>query len=200
MKGQMGMLRLLNDTQIRNLGGRGHISPFEENKVREFNGKPVLSYGTGSFGYDITLAPRFKVLNALHPEPLDPKAPNEDQWIDVETEGHSVFILPPNDFVLGESHEYFVIPDNVMGLVLGKSSYARNGVIFNFTPLEPGWEGHITIEIGNLTRKPVLLYAYEGCAQVLFFESGEAPSNGYGDGPYQNQEGITLSKLLRKSS
>lgn len=167
------------------------IVPFEEKLQRE----GVISFGLGSFGYDLRIADEFKIFSAATGEltVVDPKAIDNRAMVDHKGD---VCIIPPNSFVLGRSVEYFIIPDNVMCIVLGKSTYARTGLVANFTPLEPGWRGHITIEISNTTPLPAKVYANEGIAQVLFFE-GDMPEVTYATGnrKYQGQTGITLSKI-----
>ena len=167
------------------------IEPFEEKLVRA----GVISYGLSSFGYDIRVADEFRIftpatgqLTVVDPKLLDERALAPYQG--------DVCIIPPNSFALARSVEYFRMPRNVIGLCLGKSTYARVGVITNFTPFEPNWEGHVTIEISNTTPLPAKIYANEGIAQVLFFE-GEQPETSYADrkGKYQGQRGITLPKV-----
>lgn len=181
-----------NDKRIRRAAiEQKMISPFEG--VMQRNG--VISYGLSSFGYDIRIANEFRIFTASTGQltVVDPK--NFDERALVHYEG-DVCIIPPNSFALGRSVEYFRMPRNVMGLCLGKSSYARAGIVTNFTPFEPGWEGFVTIEISNTTPLPAMIYANEGIAQVLFFE-GEEPEVSYADrkGKYQAQTGITLPKV-----
>lgn len=186
---------LLNDQAIVRRAEEGMISPFEPEKIRKLFTGSVISYGLGSFGYDIRLGYNFKIANPLYPGAIDPKEPDPNAWIDIViSDPSSMFVLAPNSFCLAESIEHFAMPEDVLALVLGKSTYARSAVIANFTPLEPGWRGKVTIELGNLTKSPIYLYPGEGIAQVLFFE-GEKPSNGYGDGLYQDQKGIVHSKV-----
>ncbi len=167
------------------------IEPFEEKLVRA----GVISFGLSSFGYDIRVAPEFRIFTASTGQltVVDPKYLDERALVPYEGE---VCIIPPNSFALARSVEYFRMPRNVMGLCLGKSTYARAGIVTNFTPFEPGWEGHVTIEISNTTPLPAKIYANEGIAQVLFFE-GEQPEVSYADrqGKYQAQTGITLPKV-----
>ena len=181
-----------NDTQIRYAAMMMYmIEPFEAKQVR--NG--VISYGLSSFGYDMRVADEFKIFTPSTGQltVVDPKAPDERSMVDFRGD---VCIIPPNSFALARSVEYFRMPRNVLGLCLGKSTYARAGVITNFTPFEPGWEGFVTIEISNTTPLPAKIYANEGIAQVLFFE-GEEPEVSYADrqGKYQAQIGITLAKV-----
>lgn len=167
------------------------IDPFVDEQQRE----EVISYGLSSFGYDMRIAGEFRVFTPnIHNSVVDPKDIDERAMVGYEVDDH--ILIPPNSYVLGRSVEYFRMPPDVLGIVLGKSTYARSGIIVNVTPLEPGWEGHVTIEIGNGTPLPAKVYANEGIAQVLFFQ-GEAPSISYADkeGKYQHQRGITLPKL-----
>ena len=166
------------------------IEPFEENQVRE----GVISYGVSSYGYDIRIADEFKIFTNVKSTIVDPK--NLDPGSMVDFKG-PVAIIPPNSFALGRTIEYFRIPRNVLTICLGKSTYARCGIITNVTPFEPEWEGHVTLEISNTTPLPARVYANEGIAQVLFFESDEVCETSYRDrkGKYQAQRGITLPKL-----
>ena len=166
------------------------IEPF----VREQTRDGVISYGVSSYGYDIRVADEFKIFHNVNFTVVDPK--NFDDRAFVEFQGE-ICVIPPNSFALARSIEYFRMPRNVTGVVLGKSTYARCGIVTNFTPLEAGWEGHITIEISNTTPLPARIYANEGIAQVLFFASDEACRVSYADrkGKYQGQRGITLPKL-----
>ena len=171
------------------------IEPFEPKQVKEVNGQRVISYGLSSFGYDMRVANEFKIFSASTGQltVIDPKAIEEKALVDY-VGGYC--IIPPNSFALARSVEYFRMPANVTGIVLGKSTYARCGIVTNFTPLESGWEGFVTIEISNTTPVPVKVYANEGVAQCLFF-GGEFPLVTYADrkGKYQNQVGITLAKV-----
>jgi dCTP deaminase len=165
------------------------IMPFENTQVR--NG--VISYGVSSFGYDLRISNEFKIFTNINTTIVDPKKFDTKSFVDVTTEE---CIIPPNSFALGRSVEYFKIPRNVVTICLGKSTYARCGIIVNVTPFEPEWEGYVTLEISNTTPLPAKIYANEGLAQVLFFE-GEAPRVSYKDkkGKYQSQAGITLPRL-----
>ena len=171
------------------------IEPFEPKQVKEVNGQRVISYGLSSFGYDMRVANEFKIFSASTGQltVIDPKAIKEKALVDY-VGGYC--IIPPNSFALARSVEYFRMPANVTGIVLGKSTYARCGIVTNFTPLESGWEGFVTIEISNTTPVPVKVYANEGVAQCLFF-GGEFPLVTYADrkGKYQAQTGITLAKV-----
>ena len=163
------------------------IDPFVENQVRS----GVISFGLSSYGYDIRVADEFKVFTNINSTVIDPKAFDPRSFVDLKTD---VCIVPPNSFALGRSVEYFKIPRNVLTLCVGKSTYARCGIITNVTPFEPEWEGFVTLEISNTTPLPAKIYANEGIAQVLFFESDEACQTSYADrqGKYQGQQGIVL--------
>jgi dCTP deaminase len=169
------------------------IEPFVENQVRSTNGRPVISYGTSSFGYDIRVANRFRIFTNIYGSVIDPK--NFDSKGLVEVKG-DICIIPPNSFALALSVEWFRIPNNVLAICVGKSTYARCGIIVNVTPFEPGWEGKAVLEISNTTPLPAKIYAGEGLAQVLFFESKTPCKTSYADrkGKYQNQNDITLPK------
>ena len=180
-----------NDRWIRKKSQEdGMIFPFEENQVR----KGVISYGLSSYGYDIRIADEFKIFTNINTTTVDPK--NFDLKSFVDFKG-PVCVIPPNSFALGMSVEYFKIPRNVMTVCLGKSTYARCGIITNVTPFEPEWEGFVTLEISNTTPLPAKIYANEGIAQVLFFESDEECEISYADkkGKYQSQTGITIPKI-----
>jgi dCTP deaminase len=166
------------------------IEPYEEGQVRE----GVISYGLSSYGYDIRIADEFKIFTNVNSTIVDPKQIDAGSMVDFKG---PVALIPPNSFALGRTIEYFRIPRNVMTICLGKSTYARCGVITNVTPFEPEWEGHVTLEISNTTPLPARVYANEGIAQVLFFESDEVCETSYRDrkGKYQAQRGITLPRL-----
>jgi dCTP deaminase len=172
----------------------GMIDPFEPGQVSTVNGQKVISYGLSSYGYDARLAPEFKVFTNVHSAVVDPKNFNPKSF--VETAG-DYCIIPPNSFILGRTVERFVIPRNVAVVCLGKSTYARCGLVVGVTPLEPEWEGYVTLEISNTTPLPAKVYANEGIAQFLFFQGDEPCHISYGDrkGKYQNQTGIVLPKL-----
>jgi dCTP deaminase len=167
----------------------GMIEPFESSQVRD----GVISFGVSSFGYDMRVAPEFRIFTNVLSSVVDPKAFDPRSF--VEFEG-LVCIVPPNSFALARSVEYFRIPRDVVTITVGKSTYARCGIITNVTPFEPEWEGHVTLEISNTTPLPAKIYANEGIAQVLFFK-GEPPLVSYRDkkGKYQGQRGVTLPKL-----
>ena len=183
---------ILPDHAIQSLADEhAMIEPFEREQHRD----EVISYGLSSFGYDMRIASEFRVFTPnIHNSVVDPKDIDERALVEYEADDH--ILIPPNSYVLGRSVEYFKMPPDVLGIVLGKSTYARSGIIVNVTPLEPGWEGYVTIEIGNGTPLPAKVYANEGIAQVIFFQ-GEAPRISYADkrGKYQKQTGITLPKL-----
>lgn len=168
----------------------GMIEPFVENQVRQ----GVISYGLSSYGYDMRVADEYKVFTNVYSAVVDPKNFSPQSFVEVKTD---VCIIPPNSFVLCRSIEYFRIPRNVLCVCLGKSTYARTGLIVNVTPFEPGWEGYVTIEISNTTPLPAKVYSNEGVAQVLFLE-GDAPCEvSYADrkGKYQGQTGVTPPRL-----
>lgn len=171
----------------------GLIEPFEPKQVRTLNGERVISYGVSSYGYDIRCAPEFKVFTNINSAVVDPKNFDPQSFVDVNRD---VCIIPPNSFALARTLEYFRIPRNVLTICLGKSTYARCGIIVNVTPLEPEWEGHVTLEFSNTTPLPAKIYANEGVAQVIFLESDENCEISYSDrgGKYQSQTGVTLPK------
>ena len=167
------------------------ISPFEPNQQRHNPAGKIISYGTSSYGYDIRCANEFKIFTNINSAIVDPKAFSEHSFVDLTSD---VCIIPPNSFALARSIEYFRIPRNILVICVGKSTYARCGIIVNVTPLEPEWEGHITLEFSNTTPLPAKIYANEGVAQLLFLESDEECATSYKDraGKYQGQEGVTL--------
>ncbi len=177
----------------------GMIEPFSPEQVREGvdeSGQTyrVISYGISSYGYDLRVADEFKVFTNVHGSVVDPKAFDARSFVDIKTD---CCIIPPNSFALARSVEYFRIPRNVITICLGKSTYARCGIIVNVTPFEPEWEGHVTLEISNTTPLPARVYAQEGLAQVLFFESDEDCETSYLDrgGKYQGQRGINPPRM-----
>jgi dCTP deaminase len=170
------------------------IEPFEPGQVRTSkNGERGISYGTSSYGYDVRCASDFKIFTNINSAIVDPKRFDENSFVDFSGD---VCIIPPNSFALAHTIEYFRIPRNVLTICLGKSTYARCGIIVNVTPLEPEWEGHVTLEFSNTTPLPARIYANEGVAQFLFFESDEMCDLSYADraGKYQGQTGVTLPK------
>jgi dCTP deaminase len=166
------------------------IEPFVESQTRT----GVVSYGVSSYGYDIRVADEFKVFTNIYNTVVDPKSFDPRSFVDMKAD---VCIIPPNSFALARTIEYFRIPRDVLTVCLGKSTYARCGIIVNVTPFEPEWEGHVTIEISNTTPLPAKIYANEGIAQVLFFQSDEPCETSYRDkkGKYQAQTGVTLPKI-----
>jgi dCTP deaminase len=169
---------------------KGMIEPFEDSQVR--NG--VISYGVSSYGYDIRVAEEFKIFTNVFSAVVDPKAFDPKSMVDYQGD---VCVIPPNSFALARTVEYFRIPRNVLTICLGKSTYARCGIIVNVTPFEPEWEGFVTLEISNTTPLPAKIYANEGIAQVLFFVADEECETSYADkkGKYQKQQAIVLPKL-----
>jgi dCTP deaminase len=169
------------------------IEPFEPCQIREFNNVCIISYGTSSYGYDIRCSDEFKIFTNINSAIVDPKSFDANSFVDVRSD---VCIIPPNSFALARTVEYFRIPRNVLTICLGKSTYARCGIIVNVTPLEPEWEGHVTLEFSNTSPLPAKIYANEGVAQVVFFESDEPCEVSYQDrsGKYQGQTGVTLPK------
>ncbi len=169
------------------------IEPFEPGQVRVADERSVISYGTSSYGYDVRCAPEFKVFTNIHSTIVDPKNFDQRSFVDIREDSCTV---PPNSFALARTVEYFRIPANVLTLCLGKSTYARCGILVNVTPLEPEWEGHVTLEFSNTTSLPARIYANEGVAQVIFLESDEPCETTYRgrNGKYQGQRGVTLPK------
>jgi dCTP deaminase len=168
----------------------GMIEPFEDRQVRA----GVVSYGLSSYGYDIRIADEFKIFTNIHSATVDPKNFDARSFIDVKAD---VCIIPPNSFALARTIEYFKIPRDVITVCVGKSTYARCGIIVNVTPFEPEWEGIVTLEVSNTTPLPAKIYAGEGIAQVLFFEGDEPCETSYADrkGKYQSQKGLTLPRM-----
>src|ERR1700678_952155 len=168
----------------------GMIAPFSEKQVKE----GVISYGRSSYGYDLRVSDEFKIFTNVNSAIIDPKAFDERSFVSVQAES---VIVPPNSFALARSVEYFRIPRDVLTICVGKSTYARCGIIVNVTPFEPGGEGLVTLEVSNSTPLPAKIYANEGVAQVIFFESDEVCETSYKDrgGKYQGQQGVTLPKI-----
>ena len=166
------------------------IEPFVDDQVRD----GVISYGVSSYGYDVRVADDFKVFTNVYGSVVDPKNFDPKSFVDMKTD---ICVIPPNSFALARTIEYFRIPRDVLTVCLGKSTYARCGIIVNVTPFEPEWEGFVTIEISNTTPLPARIYANEGIAQVLFFKSDEPCAKSYKDkkGKYQAQQGLTLPKI-----
>ena len=169
------------------------IEPFEAAQVSSVEGRPIVSYGTSSYGYDIRCSREFKIFTNINSAVVDPKAFDESSFVEFEGD---VCIIPPNSFALARTVEYFRIPRNVLTICLGKSTYARCGIIVNVTPFEPEWEGYVTLEFSNTTPLPAKIYANEGVAQVIFFEATEECEVSYKDrsGKYQGQTGVTLPR------
>lgn len=173
---------------------RKMIEPFSQEQVRQADqGQPIISYGLSSYGYDLRVADEFKVFTNVFNTVVDPKDFDEKSFVNLKTD---VCIVPPNSFALARSMEYFRIPRDVITICLGKSTYARCGIIVNVTPLEPEWEGHLTLEISNTTPLPAKIYANEGLAQLIFFGGNEVCEVSYADrlGKYMFQRGVTIPK------
>jgi dCTP deaminase len=183
-----------SDAWIKRMAAaHGLIEPFEPTQVRMVDGRKVISYGTSSYGYDIRCAPEFKIFTNINATIVDPKNFDSGSFVDV---AGNECVIPPNSFALARTIEYFRIPRDVLTIWLGKSTYARCGIIVNVTPLEPEWEGHVTLEFSNTTPLPARIYANEGVAQVIFLQSDEPCDVSYRDrdGKYQGQRGVTLPK------
>jgi dCTP deaminase len=188
-------MSIKSDKWIRRMAEQhGMIDPFESRQVREVAGQRIVSYGTSSYGYDIRASDEFKIFTNINSTIVDPKAFDPKSFVDFKG---AVCIIPPNSFALARTVEYFRIPRNVLTVCLGKSTYARCGIIVNVTPFEPEWEGYVTLEFSNTTPLPAKIYANEGVAQVIFFESDEVCETSYRDrgGKYQGQQGVTLPKI-----
>lgn len=179
-----------SDRWIKEMATKGMIEPFNAKQVR----KGVISYGVSSYGYDMRISDEFKIFTNINNTVVDPKKFDPKSFVDFKG---SVCIIPPNSFVLASSVEYFRIPRDVLVICLGKSTYARCGLVVNVTPLEPEWEGHVTIEISNTTPLPAKIYANEGIAQLIFLQAAEICEVSYKDksGKYQAQKGITLPRM-----
>jgi dCTP deaminase len=188
-------MSIKSDKWIRRMAASHQmIEPFEAGQVREVGGTKIVSYGTSSYGYDVRCSSEFKIFTNVHSTVVDPKHFDEKSFVDFHGD---VCVIPPNSFALARTVERFRIPRNVLVITLGKSSYARCGIVVNVTPLEPEWEGYVTLEFSNTTPLPAKIYANEGVAQMLFFESDEVCETSYADrgGKYQGQEGVTLPKI-----
>lgn len=182
---------LKSDRWIRKMAHeQGMINPFSEKQVRE----GVISYGLSSYGYDLRVADEFKIFTNVNSTTVDPKHFDERSFVNITSD---ICIVPPNSFALARSVEYFKIPRSILTICVGKSTYARCGIIVNVTPFEPEWEGFVTLEISNTTPLPAKIYANEGLCQIIFFESDEICETSYADrkGKYQAQKGIVLPKL-----
>ena len=188
-------MSIKSDRWIRQMATEhGMIEPFEEAQVRRNGrGEQAISYGVSSYGYDVRCADEFKIFTNINSAMVDPKAFDARSFVDFTGD---VCIVPPNSFCLARTIEYFRIPRQVLTICLGKSTYARCGIIVNVTPLEPEWEGHVTLEFSNTTPLPAKIYANEGVAQFLFLESDEECETSYADraGKYMKQRGVTLPK------
>ena len=187
-------MTIKSDKWIRRMAAKGMIEPFEPNQVKEAGGQRIVSYGTSSYGYDIRCSEEFKIFTNINSTIVDPKEFDAKSFVDFKG---PVCIIPPNSFALARTIEFFRIPRNVLTICLGKSTYARCGIIVNVTPLEPEWEGHVTLEFSNTTPLPAKIYANEGVAQVIFIESDEVCETSYRDrgGKYQGQKGVTLPRI-----
>ena len=187
-------MSIKSDHWIRRMAQEhGMIEPFCDGQIRHRDGHEIVSYGTSSYGYDVRCADEFKIFTNINSAVVDPKDFAADSFVDVKSD---VCIIPPNSFALARTVEYFRIPRDVLTICLGKSTYARCGIIVNVTPLEPEWEGHVTLEFSNTTPLPAKIYANEGVAQMWFLQSDEVCSTSYKDrgGKYQGQQGVTLPK------
>ena len=187
-------MTIKSDKWIKEMAANhGMIEPFAESQIRHSDGNDLISYGTSSFGYDVRCATEFKVFTNINSAIVDPKSFDENSFVNFDSD---ICIIPPNSFALARTIEYFRIPRNVLTICLGKSTYARCGIIVNVTPLEPEWEGHVTLEFSNTTPLPAKIYANEGVAQMILLESDEDCEESYRDrkGKYQGQTGVTLPK------
>jgi dCTP deaminase len=187
-------MTIKSDSWIKKMAGEENmISPFEPDQIKSLAGNKVISYGTSSYGYDVRCSSNFKIFTNINSAVVDPKNFDKNSFVDYEGD---TCIIPPNSFALASTIEYFKIPRSVLTICLGKSTYARCGIIVNVTPLEPEWEGHVTLEFSNTTTLPAKIYANEGVAQMLFFESDTVCETSYKDrgGKYQKQTGVTLPR------
>ena len=187
-------MSIKSDNWIRRMAEQHKmIEPYEAEQVRYDGEERVISYGVSSYGYDVRCANEFKIFTNIHSKTVDPKNFDDDSFVNVSGD---YCIIPPNSFALARTVEYFRIPRSVLTICLGKSTYARCGIIVNVTPLEPEWEGHVTLEFSNTTTLPAKIYANEGVAQMLFFESDTVCETSYKDrgGKYQKQTGVTLPR------
>ncbi|MGL5720625.1 MAG: dCTP deaminase [Alphaproteobacteria bacterium] len=184
-------MAILPDVWIREQAAKGMIEPFVDYQQHQ----GVISYGLSSYGYDARVADEFKIFTDIDHTIIDPKQFSEKSFVDRKT---PVCVIPPNSFALARTVEYFRIPRDVLVICLGKSTYARCGIIINVTPLEPEWEGHVTLEFSNTTPLPAKIYAFEGACQFLFLKGGGDCEVSYKDrgGKYMNQQGVTLPRIL----
>jgi dCTP deaminase len=189
-------MSVCSDQWIRRMAvERGMIEPFVDGQIKSNDsGGRVISYGLSSYGYDLRVSNEFKVFTNVFSSVVDPKAFDDRSFVDMETD---VCVVPPNSFALARSVEYFRIPREVLTICVGKSTYARCGIIVNVTPFEPEWEGHVTLEISNTTPLPARIYANEGLAQVVFFQAEQICETSYADraGKYMGQRGITIPRM-----
>ena len=188
-------MSIKSDKWIRRMAEQhGMIEPFEPGQIRSANGNKIVSYGTSSYGYDVRCADEFKIFTNINSAIVDPKNFDAASFVDIKSD---VCIIPPNSFALARTVEYFRIPRDVLVVCVGKSTYARCGIIVNVTPLEPEWEGHVTLEFSNTTPLPAKIYANEGACQFLFLQGDEPCEVSYRDkaGKYQGQRGVTLPKI-----
>ena len=188
-------MALQPDSWIRKMAEeKGMIEPFENRQVKQFEDKKVVSYGLSSYGYDLRVANEFKVFTNVYNSIVHPKNFKDDSFVDIIG---SKCIIPPNSFALARSVEYFRIPRDILTVCIGKSTYARCGIIVNVTPFEPEWEGYVTLEISNTTPLPAVIYANEGLAQVLFFQAKKICDISYADrkGKYMKQVKITVPRM-----
>ncbi|RME68479.1 MAG: dCTP deaminase [Alphaproteobacteria bacterium] len=184
-------MTIMSDRWIREMAEQhGMIAPFVANQHRE----GTISYGLSSYGYDARVSDEFKIFTNVNSAVVDPKDFSTQSFVDRKQD---VCVIPPNSFALARTVEYFRVPRDVLVVCLGKSTYARCGIIVNVTPLEPGWEGHVTLEFSNTTPLPAKIYAHEGACQFLFLKGNEPCEISYADrkGKYQGQQGVTLPKL-----
>ena len=184
-------MSIMSDKWIKKMAKeKGMIEPFQEHQIR----KGGISYGVSSYGYDARVSNHFKIFTNVNSAVVDPKKFSQESFVDRKT---NICVIPPNSFVLARTVEYFKIPRNIMVICLGKSTYARCGIIVNVTPLEPEWEGHVTLEFSNTTPLPAKIYANEGACQFLFLQGDSDCEISYADrkGKYQKQKGVTLPKL-----
>lgn len=182
-----------SDKWIKKMSEKGMINPFAPNQVSRKDNNKIISYGISSYGYDVRCSDEFKIFTNINSAIVDPKNFDSSSFIDVKSD---VCIIPPNSFALARTIEYFSIPRNILTVCLGKSTYARCGIIVNVTPLEPEWEGHVTLEFSNTTTLPAKIYANEGVAQMLFLQSDEDCEISYKErsGKYMDQTGVTLPR------
>ena len=187
-------MSIKNDNWIKQMSiEHDMINPFVDDQTKKIGDKSIISFGTSSYGYDVRCSNDFKIFTNINSAIVDPKSFDPESFVDYKGD---VCIIPPNSFALARTVEYFKIPRSILTVCLGKSTYARCGIIVNVTPLEPEWEGHVTLEFSNTTPLPAKIYANEGVAQMLFFESDESCKISYKDrnGKYQGQTGVTLPK------